>query len=821
MSSQTHVLDARRRRELCVSLRIPYTTHLTTGVVRTKAGDFVQIFRLSGASFETADDETLNQWHERLNLTWRNIATPQVALWVHALRRRERLPQAGPLGTGFSARLAQRYRERLAGEALMANHLYLSLVYRPAPGPTTGLMSRMMSRGRSQLDVATVAEALETCEKLAQSITSSLDRYEPEQLRIVSAEGRHYSQVLEFLGELINAESVRRPVPWCPLDEVLATTRLVFGTEVIEYRLPTQTRLGAMLGIKEYPTPSVVGLFNALLSAPFSFVLTQSFTCISKGAAQGLLQRQFNRMSNAGDFAVSQAQDLTQALDELTSNEFVMGDHHFSLQVMTDAGPLADVFSQQERIRRLNDAVALARSMLADCGMSVAREDLGLEAAFWAQLPGCFALRPRKSPITSRNFSAMAPFHNFPAGRASGNHWGEALAVLMTRARSPYYFSLHASDPRDPDGGSRRDTGHTFICGPTGSGKTVFIGFLVAMLASRGTTQVVFDKDQGLEILVRALGGEYFSLAHGEPTGLNPLQLEASPGNVEFLKAWLAMLARGSRVLSAVELIELEQALRGTLALPVSSRRLSRLIEFTDATRVDGVHANLSRWCESGGGEYAWVFDNPIDTVVPRIGAGTLVGFDVTHFLNHETIRGPLNRYLFHLIERLLDGRPLVFWVDEFSNTLADRDFQGFADNAPKTWRKLNGVLCAATQTAGSVLDSPIARTIVEQTATKIFFPNPDANRADYVEGFGLTEREFFLVREQLDPGSRAFLVKQGNASVVCQLDLKGFDEELRVISGRKRSVEQMHTAIQAAGSDPQYWLPRFFEMKEASSRSS
>ena len=119
--------------------------------------------------------------------------------------------------------------------------------------------------------------------------------------------------------------------------------------------------------------------------------------------------------------------------------------------------------------------------------MTVAREDLALEAAFWAQLPGNFALRPRKAPITSRNFAAMAPFHNYPAGPRDAAITGAMRwRCSCTSARSPYYFSLHASDPADPDGGSRKDTGHTFICGPTGSGKTVFIGFLVAMLAAAG-----------------------------------------------------------------------------------------------------------------------------------------------------------------------------------------------------------------------------------------------------------------------------------------------------------------------------------------------
>ena len=177
--------------------------------------------------------------------------------------------------------------------------------------------------------------------------------------------------------------------------------------------------------------------------------------------------------------------------------------------------------------------------------MTVAREDLALEAAFWAQLPGNFALRPRKAPITSRNFAAMAAFHNYPRGRATGNHWGDALA-LLTNARSPYYFSLHASDPADPDGGSRKDTGHTFICGPTGSGKTVFIGFLVAMLQRQGATQVVFDKDRGLEILVRALGGEYLPLQNGVPDRLQSAAAAGEPRPRRVSEGWLRLLVRSA-----------------------------------------------------------------------------------------------------------------------------------------------------------------------------------------------------------------------------------------------------------------------------------
>jgi type IV secretion system protein VirB4 len=188
------------------------------------------------------------------------------------------------------------------------------------------------------------------------------------------------------------------------------------------------------------------------------------------------------------------------------------------------------------------------------------------------------------------------------------------------------------------------------------------------------------------------------------------------------------------------------------------------------------------------------------------------VGFDVTEFLSHEVTRAPLTLYMFHLVRQLLDGRRLVCWMDEFWRMLSDQAFENFAKDGPKTWRKLNAVMCLATQSASDVLESSISRTIIEQTPTKVFFPNGDASAEEYMHGFGLSEREFKLVKEQLEPGSRMFLVKQGHHSVVCRLDLKGCDEELAVISGRARHVELMHRLSAEHGADAARWLPAFLD---------
>jgi type IV secretion system protein VirB4 len=814
--------SAALRRETVAARHIPYVAHVAPTVVSTAYGDYVQVLRLGGASFETNDDGELNNWHERLNVLWRNIASPNVALWSHIVRRRATgfAPAASERrdAMSFAQALDRKYQDRLASEVLMINELYLAVVHRPTAGVASGLVSKALHRTRRRDARIDLRDAIEACEKLVQALCASLARYEPTLLGLYTWQDRWCSSLLEHLASLINGDWQRMPLPAASLERTLATTRLLFGTETIEYRQVAATRAGAMLGIKEYPTPTVVGMYNRLLSAPFEFVLTQSYSFLSKAAGQMLLTRQFNRMANAGDFAISQADELKQALDALTSNEFAMGDHHFSLQILADL-PATDPKQQAGRLKPLNDHVSMARSLLADTGMLVAREDLALEAAFWAQLPGNFPLRPRKAPITSRNFAAMAPFHNYPNGRARGNHWGEALSLFVTSAGSPYHFSLHASDPKDLGGGSRKDTGHTLICGPTGSGKTVFVGFLIAMLTRHGATQVVFDKDRGLEILVRALNGEYLPLKSGEPTGFNPLQLPATASNVEFLKLWLRELAgahhQSRNVLGSPvrESADLEQALKGTLALAPSSRRLSRLLEFLDPTDPEGLHARLSQWCESGRGDYAWVFDNARDSVVERLAGKAIIGFDVTEFLENALVRPAITLYLFHLVRQLLDGRRLVCWMDEFWRLLTDPAFESFAKDGPKTWRKLNAVMCLATQSPSDVLDSAISRTLVEQTPTKIFFPNADANESEYREGFGLSEREFRLIKEQLEPGTRLFLVKQSHRSVVCRLDLKDFDAELAVISGRAATVARMHRIIAERGSDPEAWLPHFMNL--------
>lgn len=812
----TTTADAKReraiRREPVLSKNIPYSVHLTPTAIQTENRDYVTVLRLAGASFESADDEQVNNWHHRLNGLWRSIASQNVAIWQHIVRRPENKYPDGDYPEGFAADLNKKYAARVSGELLMVNELYLTIVYRPQPTKVGKALWSLVSSGDPKAFEQERAESLDTLEKIVREVESALYRYDVERLGIYEHNGVYFSEPLEFFSFLVNGEWQRIPLAQAPLRTLVPTTRPFFGNETIELRSPTKTIYGAMLGINAYPPESKSVFLNHLLTQPFSFVLSQSFSFLQMENARWKLKLSKNRMINAGDDARSQVDEIDDAVDDLTARRWVMGDHHFNLFVKADS------------LRALNDFVADARTALSEAGITAAREDLALASAFWAQLPANFKFRPRLSPINSKNLAGFAPLHNFPQGRRHGNHWGDALTMFITSADTPYYFSFHAADPTDDSGGTKKDVGHTLILGPTGSGKTALVAFLLCMLQKFGVTSVLFTKDRDTEIVIRALGGTYYPVKPGEPTGWNPFWLDPEkPGTVPHLIRFVRRLCtRPGQTLPVQKEIEIERAVHSVLRMDLEHRRLGRVLDFLTKDH-DGIYAQLQRWCyarEPGAqdGPNAWLFDNPRDTLIASFGTALTTGFDVTAFLKDDELRSPINMHLFHLTESLIDGRRFALFIAEFWRALGDPEMADFAKDALKTIRKKNGFVVLDSQSPSDALNHPISRTLIEQTPTKILFPNPDAVYAEYSENGGLncSDREFDLVKQDIPEGSRMFLVKQGHHSVVAKLDLKGFDDELAVLSSREANIEVVQQLIAQYGEDPLKWLPHFSQYRRA-----
>lgn len=805
-------LDREWIRENESSEFIPYKLLIAEDTVKLNSGDFLQVIKLDGVAHESADHEDVLIWKDQINNMLRNIASKHLSITSHVVRREKGKYPGGVFGHDFDAGLNDKYKAHLSDKKMMVNELYLSIVYRP-PAIVLSFIAKFL-RQQQEVNRAN-RESIEKLREVTAFITSSLKPYRPEILSTYVHNDVLHSETIEFLDYLVNGDYTPRAVPRSPINECLTRNRVFFGKEAFEIRGFVDSKVGAILGIQEYPEGTEAGLMNSMLSAPFEFILCQSFNFISKPAAVEMLQRQQGRMETTEDLAVSQVQEISNALDDLVSNKFVFGQHHLSLVIFAE--------DRKQLKKNLSDA----HNELADSSMVIVREDLALMAAYYAMLPGNAKYRPRISPIHSINFAGFNSMHNYPQGHRTGNQWGDAVTIFKTASGAPYYFNFHepldarkakkikeivrdkGAEALDDEKSEQKALGNTLIIGPSGSGKTVVQGFLMSQSKKFNATQIIFDKDRGLEIFVRASEGVYSSLKTGKRTGFNPFQMDRTEENILFLAELIKKCCGGN--FSNREEVEIDNAVRGVLDLPKNVRKIGRCLDFLDPTTEEGAYERLSKWC--GSGALNWVFDNEVDTL--DLKSNKMFGFDVTQFLDNETIRTPIVMYLFQRVEQLLDGRRVMIFLDEFWKLLLDQYFEDFAQNKQKVIRKQNGLMVYGTQSAKDVLRSPIAHTLIEQCATMIFMPNPKAKKEDYINGFSLTNREFEIITRGLEPNSRCFLIKKGHNSVIATLDLAGFDDELAIISGTTDNVNLVNKVIEEFSNDPKEWLPIFHQRRK------
>jgi type IV secretion system protein VirB4 len=281
----------------------------------------------------------------------------------------------------------------------------------------------------------------------------------------------------------------------------------------------------------------------------------------------------------------------------------------------------------------------------------------------------------------------------------------------------------------------------------------------------------------------------------------------------------------GKSVYSSREEEDIFRAVENMLDTPMHLRTMTNFQKSLPNMGDDGLFIRMRKW--TAGNSLGWVFDNPLDTI--DLQKANIIGFDYTDIIDNSEVRVPVINYLLHRLEALIDGRPLIYVMDEFWKILDGKGgLKEFAKNKQKTIRKQNGLGIFATQSPEDALASDIAASLIEQTATMILLPNPNASREDYVNGLKLTDAEYQVV-VSLDERSRCFLVKQGHASSVCQLNLRGMDDALAVISASTDNIEIMHDVLsQRAAAEgvavdalsPEQWLNDFYENRKGSGKS-
>ncbi|MBS0481998.1 MAG: VirB4 family type IV secretion/conjugal transfer ATPase [Proteobacteria bacterium] len=761
------------KREARAGDRLPYARHIDGETLALRDGSAMRVLRIAGLPFETEDSAQLDHMLAVRETMLRSVLDARFVLYHHVVRRRVAIDFAGEFPEPFSALLDAARQQRLEETPLFVNEQFLTLVRRPARGKA-GLVERLSRRmgGGDAHDPKTLREL----EAAATALTASLEPYGVRQL--TCEQGR--SEPLALLSAIYNGEwrAVSLPGADTDLGHHLPYSRVSFGLEAIETRRAGARGFAAILGLKDYPDVTRAGLLDNLLRLPHEMVLTETFAPADRQSARERIDLAVRRLKSADEEAHAERAQMIAARDALGAGQAGFGDHHLSVMVRAESLPV------------LETASAAAASALADIGIVAVREDTNLEPAFWAQFPGNEAYAVRRSLISTGNAAGFLSLHGFPLGRAEGNHWGQAVTLFETTSATPYFFNFHQGD-----------LGNFTIIGPSGSDKTVVLNYLAAQAQKFAPRTILFDKDRGAEIFLRAMGAHYTRLVPGEPTGFNPLALPDSPAARAFLRQLLCRLLAAK---DPGEEATIGDAVDALYEHDPAFRRLRFLRELLAGGRrpePGDLAARLAPWVLDGPN--AWLFDNAEDRLDLD---NRVIGCDITSVLEDPALRTPALMYLFHRIEERLTGEPAMILIDEGWKALDDEVFAARIRDWLKTLRKRNAMVGFATQSASDALGSSIASAIVEQTATMIFTPNSRARAEDYCDGFGLTSHELALIRA-LPANSRCFLVRHANDSMVVRLDLSGVPELLTVLSGREANVRRLDMIRANVGDDPARWL--------------
>jgi len=767
---------------------IPYRCHYNSDTILTYNEELIRVIKIKGFAFETADDIDIDLKKAARNNLFKGMATGNLSLYFHTIRRKEKGFPDGRMPDAFSERVNQEWMSKHSDDKSYINEHYLTII-RGQDKTGIAMLENMAKKLQHKTDKTAwenyMRESYEELDEMTERILNGFSNYGAQVLGLNETEEGLHSEILEFLSRLVNAGySQPMAIPLAEISHHLPTSRMYFGSKSIEVHHAAGVKYAGLVAIKEYRPSTNAGSFDGFMQMPFELIISQSFSFINRMIAISSMQLQQRRLVQSEDVAVSQIQEIDEALDSAMSGEFAFGNHHMTVLCIEDSA------------KSLESALSMAVVELSNSGITGVRERMNLEPAYWAQLPANSSYMARRSVVNTYNIASFASFHNYPSGKRKRNHWGNAVTVFNTVSGTPYFFSFHV-----------RDVGHTMIIGPTGSGKTVLLNFLCAQSQKFNCRLFFFDKDHGAEIFIRAIRGRYMTPDPAHNSGFNPLQLEGTSENKAFLVEFIKVLvSTNGELVTAQDMERINEAVNGNYKLPQAQRRMRNIAPFLGLSGPGTLAGRFAMWHSDGS--HAKLFDNAQDQI--DFSSARTFGIEMSEILKNKASLAPVLLYLFHRIQSSLDGSPTMIVLDEAWALIGNEVFAPKIKDWLKVLRKLNTFVVFATQSVEDAAKSNISDTLVQQTATQIFLPNLKATPL-YREVFMLSEREFTLVKTT-DPSTRFFLVKQDNDGVIARIDLSSMDEVISVLSGRVETVMAMDEIRKEVGNDPNDWLPIFYK---------
>jgi len=426
-----------------------------------------------------------------------------------------------------------------------------------------------------------------------------------------------------------------------------------------------------------------------------------------------------------------------------------------------------------EDVAILDQATKVLTRYLEQSGFTCFVEDIHAFDAWLGTIPGHGSCHLRRLLVSSLNVAQCLPLYT----RWTGALHSDPVSLLPPYSPPVFYAQITGKTPFrfHCDVG---DVGHQVILGPTGSGKSTYLGFLIAQFLRYPDAQIfVFDKDESHKALTRALGGQYYDLGDTESLAFCPL----------------ADLSTDNQKIRAAQFIEDLLFLQNVIVEPEMRSAIYRAIEglaqqdharnrnltvFQAAVQHDTVRKALQYYTVAGQMKL-------LDATEETFQLSYLQTFEMRWLLAQKPeMYLPVLRTIFDQIEARLENahgkQPTLIVLEEAWLYIGHEVFARKLKDWLKTLRKHNARVIFATQSLADLYD-PSTQTLTSTTAailescpTKVYLPHlsMDAEMKTLYRKIGLSDRQIEIITQEAMP-KRDYLVVKEQESALIQL---GFD---------------------------------------------
>lgn len=773
---------------------LPWLVPINERVVACKDSGLLACFEYRGLDTDGSADAAVAQLENLVDTAMDTWRSQPVTIWWTLRRERTNDYPGAPMPTAVGQMIDDEHRARFLEVGGYINRCFVSVLWMPerstnavmdrigaymadGANPLTavvkGARAALSSRQAFAWGAAELEQALEVFEGRLTRFAGTLNLLRPRRLT--------GDNLIGFLWGMANPglpmvpKSMSRDGRY--LDALLGERTLDVSRNTLRFGDDGDdgTHLAA-ISLKEFPDAMSGGAFDELMVSPMEGVLSVAFrvapnALVEKEIAAGRRNANLTKFPiksllvgafRQGDMNEDQADPAKQeqvdaandASGELSSGRLYWGWLNVTLLYYS------------RNAEELETTVAEAlRSLHGSRFSGAVRESAHLLSAWTVTMPGAWEECRRWYLLSRANAADAAPVVGVVSGERWNAHFSKimgrrqpALTVLDTDYATPFYFNFNEGQ-----------VGHAFVVGPTRSGKSIAMNFLLSQFQKYpGARTVILDRDRSCRIPTLLQGGQHIDLRAGGDIKLNPLTLLDDRKHWMFLASWIEYLcgSRGYQV-TAEDTRDIWEAIEGTAA---DSNRSNRRLMGIYNLLPPSLKGQLEPWIN--GRQFGDYFDHAEDS----FDLSRFVCIEMGPIMQQPILAAAVMDYVFYRTELSLqpvDGQPLyptMVYVEEASFLLQVPQFAAKLVGWLKTFAKLNAGVALTTQSPEDFAETEVKKTfaaIRDNIMTSVYLPNYRALSTGlkdlYVNTFQLLPEQVERIAHAI-PKREYFIVKPGIA---------------------------------------------------------